>query len=748
MTLPITTNNILSLQNIQKQPSIVLAFDGIDQLLGSASILSPIRIGDDITIGDFIIGASIPIDGQITSISFDSSEGGGTSTRINYRLSPDLGVGESITSLRVALVDTQANEILALLAANEFLGRKVRVLLTPDYTDNSFPEDYITIFRGIVDDISLPPGMVVFNISHPDQKKRQTIFTSFESELDEAVDISETSIDIVSSAGLAAEGLLQRVLGPDGTYDASFSSYIRVDDEIISYTTITSNTISGGARARLGSVAATHSIEAAVKSFYRLEGNPIDLALKIMLSGWTGPFVEDVVVSNFNYISSTEIVSNAMFFEGVNVSEVYGLTEGDYVTTTGADDGANNVTLKQILEIVLVDQSSYIVIDDVTFVDDFDSNAVVAFRSKYDTLPVGFRMSPDEVDVAEHERLRDTFLSSYDYDIYIKDTIENGKDFLSKELYRPIACYSVPRKSRSSVAYLIGPLPTQRIKTLDTSNVLNANKIFKKRSIGRNFYNTVIYKYDEDALEGDFLKGYINTNATSKTQIPVGNKAFVIVSKGLRATNVAQQSSTRLLNRYAFAANYIEGVQVNMETGFNIEVADLVIVDGVSLKLNDASTGEDTSEQKLYEVISTDYDIKTGRVTLGLVDSGFQTDTRYALISPASYIKSATSGSQFVIESSFESDFGANEYLKWQEYGEIFVRVRNIDYTTAATGQIDQFSGNSVTLKASLGFTPSAGMLMELSDYGQATEQIKLMYTHITDGSANFPDGNPPYLMI
>lgn len=745
MTLEITNATRLSLQKIQKQPSIVLSFDGIDTKFGSATILTPIRIGDDgLLIGDFVIGASVELAGSIDSISFDSSGAGSTSTRINYQISPDLGVGESVTSMRVALVDTQANDILSLLAADEFLGRKVRVLLTPDWTDTAFPEDYVTIFRGIVDQIDLPPGMVVFSISHPDQKKRQTIFNSAEGTVNEALDASETTITLTD-----ASELLEQVAGPDGvTIDDDLLTYIRVDDEIIQYTGISGNDLTGCTRGALGTTAAAHDIGADFKSFYRLNGNPVDLALKIMLSGWGGAYASSVAVSHFNYISSAETVANTIYFEGVDVTEVYGLTVGDYVTTTGSAEGANNVTSKTISAITVVGVNSYITIDGVTFVDEFDSDATISFRSKYDTLADGLKMSPDEVDVEQHEYFKDLFLSGLTYDLYVKDTIDSAKEFLSKEIYKPMAAYSVPRNARSSMAFTVGPLPTQFIKTLDQSNVLNADKIYKRRGLGRNFHNTIIYKYEESALEDEFTRGYVDTNATSRTQIPVGTRSFIVETKGLRSPQAIVSAANRLLNRYAFGANYIENIKVTFATGFNLEVSDLVIIDGTSLKLNDASTGSDTSESRFYEIVSKDFDIKTGVVTLSVIDTNFNGAGRYALISPASVVKSGLSASAFVIESSYASEFGDDEYRKWEDYGEIYIRVRNDDYSVAATAQIDNFSGNVVNLQNSLGFTPSAGMLMELSDYSQATEQIKLLYGHIAPSGLDFADGATAYIMI
>lgn len=742
LTIQLTSNAKNSAAKTKKEPSIVLAFDGIDEVFGSATILSPVLIGaDGLEIGGFTIGEKVAVGDQITAISFESAGGASTETKIRYNITPDLGVAEAVSSLRVALVDTQANDILTLLANNEFLGRKVRILLSPDPADTSYPDDYITIFRGIVDDISTPPGVVAFNISHPDQKKRQTIFNSSETELDEDLNNSETSIDLVD-----ASNLLKPITGPDGTEDSAFTTYIQVNDEIIQYTGISTDTLTGCTRGALDSNAATHSTSDAVKSFYRLNDSVIDAALKIMLSGWDGPFKSGVDVTNFERIDSETSVDNAIWFDGVDLEEIYGLTTGDYVTTTGASNGANNVTDKTIDSITNTGLGTYIVINGVTFVEEEDSDATISFRSKYDTLPDGLAMSPDEVDVAEHERLDTLFLSSFSHDLYIKDTIESGKEFIAEEMYKPIACYSVPRRARSSVAYTIGPLPTQSIKTLDTSNVLNANKLTKRRSIGRNFYNTIIYKYDQSGPFDKFLKGYIDSNATSKTQIPVGNRAYIVESKGLRSDNVVQSSASRLLNRYAFGANYIDGVEVDFSTAFNLEISDLIFLDGVSLQINDATTGEDTSELKYYEIVGKEFNFKTGKTTLSLLDTNFTDANRYAFISPASKVSSGLSASSFIIENSYSYD--GNEFEKWNDYGEIYVRVRSDDYSSAATAQIDSFSGNTVTLKSGLGFTPVSGMIMELSDYGQATDQIKLLYAHISNGSADFSDGEKFYSMV
>lgn len=754
MTLPITKNTRLSLSKIKKEPVLVVQFEGISTLLGSATVFEFIHVGDSgLLIGNtWKIGGKIAIGDQLNALTF-TSDFGTTTTEINFKVDPDKGRGESVSTMLLAFLDTKDNQVLKMVAANEMLGRRVRVLLAPDPTDTIFPQDYVTVFRGIVESCDLPPGGVVFTVSHPDQKKRQTIYTTGESGLLSLITNVATSVVLKTGDG---GKFLSRVLGPDGTYDGSFLSYVQIDDEIIQYTGISGDTLTGCTRAQFGTIAAAHGIDASVSSFYRLTGNAIDLALKLMLSGWRDYFAQFVGVKGFNYVKNdgSEKIQNAVFFYGIDLKEMYGLTPGDYVTSNGSDfPGSNNFTMKKILSVTVTDEGSYIVIDGVTFVDELLPDLYLSiyayFRSQYDTLPQGMKMYPDEVDVEEHQRTKSLYMTGFNYDFYLRDTIENGKEFIEQEIYSPISAYSTPRKARSSVAYTVGPLPNTTIQTLDITNVKNADKITKKRGIGRNFYNSIIYKYDESPLEKDkFLKGSISFDATSFSTIQIGTRALNIASHGLRDGTIIENVAGRRLSRYALGAEYFENVTVLFADGYAVEPSDIVILDGTSLKIANRTTGERFSAPKYYEVISKKINIRNGDISFSLLDTQFTIESRYALISPASLIKSGTSGTQFLIDSSFDSPLGADEYLKWKQYGEITVRVRTQNYITAATAVVDYFTANTVHLKSSLGFTPSAGMVMELSNYNDATVQLKLLYGFVSNGTANFADGDPYYKMI
>lgn len=746
MSVPVTVRTQRILDGVQKRPNIVAQLDGVDEIFGAGTILRSIRIGDpDLEIGsDWAIGGKTEVDEQASLIIL-GGRNGGTDTRITQQISQDSSESSSLQTIRVAFADKDGR--LSRLVSpgveiDDIMARKMSIWF--GFQNSSFPEDYAFIFRGIVSDVQIIPGKVTMTISHPDRKKNQNVYNTYEGKLDEPLDDSETTITL-----LDAGDLLQKITGPDGNVDATFKHYIRVDDEIIEYAAVSGNDLTGCTRGALGTLAVTHEDEADVKSVYRLEGNAMDLALKFMLSGWNDYFIEEVSPTNFVRGQDSEDVANSIYFRDTDVEQLYGLTPGDFVTSAGASNGANNFTLKEILEVVLVDGGgSYIVVDGVTFVQELDTAAELSFRSKYDTLPDGLKMSPDEVDVAEHEYVQNIFLQSFDYDFQLQEPIENGREFLVKQIYRPASTLEMVRKSRASCKFQIGPLPGADIVVLDETVLQNPSQITKRRSLGKNFYNTIIYKYDPHPVETDrWRQGAIYTDATSRNRIKVGTKAFVVESMGLRDPSIIQVVAERRLRKYKYAAEYYDGVKTGLKGGLLIEPGDIVIFDGSRLKVTDLSTGARNQPPKFLEVTNKSLDLRTGEVILQLDDTNYDIDARYALISPASYISSATSGTEFQIRASFSAPFGTNEWKKWKRYEGCTVRVRNADFSNSAEATLLEVNFNFITLGSALGFTPAADDIMELCDYNQATEILKLKYGWMTDEVA-FDDGTSQYKMI
>lgn len=747
MSLTLTQTAFFKSLELRKEPQLVLEIDGVSTKYGIGTVLKYVRIGDPglLIDGSWVIGGYNSVSDQSDLITFD-----GTTSTLTQQLQPDRATGSSITSMVISLQDRD-NEITELISpgivVTDILGRKAKVWLM--FAGTAFPEDAILIHKGIIDDVVSKAGVINLNIAHPDQKKRQQVMVKADTNLNGAIDSSVTTITVDSTSNF-----LSRVLGPDGAYDSSILFYVQIDDEVIQYVGLSGTQFTSCVRGALGTTAAAHDDDASVSSFFRLQGDALTLALKLMLSGWDGYFKTGVDVTHFNFIGPIDTVANSMFFYGVDLALEYGLVSGDYLTTTGALNGANNVTLKTIDEITKTDDGTYVTINGVTFVDEANTAGTVSFRSKYDTLGagIGVKMSPDEVDVEQHEYLRRLFLSSFNLDLYVKDTV-TAKDFIEKQMYLPAACFSLPRKTRSSVGYHIGPIPGSETKILDDDNVRNASKLAMRRTINRNFYNTVVFQFDVESITDRFLSGRIVTDATSKTQIPVGNRTLAIKSDGMRATlggqSLANSAANRILNRYAFAAEFFERVEVLYGEGFTIEVGDILILDASNLKVSNTETGDRVSPAKFYEVINKSLDIKTGQVSLALTDTAYSTADRYGLMGPASLIKTIVSTSQFNIEESFgDSGFDENEYLKWDNLTLCSVRVRSPDSVARnAVRTIQNVSGNTITLSSALPFTPLAGDIMELASYSTATDQVKLLYGFMTD-AATFADGKPFYRML
>lgn len=757
MTISLTALADIANEDPSKIPNLVLQIDGDPTIYGAVLIEKFAEYGDDIFYGDsgLTYGSRIGVPGQEDIISFQK----GTTTNITQNVNIDTGIGNSIQSLQIALVDKNgvATELITPgEVIDDILGARCTVYF--GYQATAFPDDYIVLFKGNVDQVVSTAGLVTLNIIHPDNFKRANLFTKAENQLNGAInDVADPVVDDAST-------FFQPVTGPDGTIDTSILYYGVIDgSEIFSYTGISGNTFTGVTRGRLGTVATSHADGASVESFIRLTGNAIsDIALKLMLSGWEGPYVEDITVSSF-VTFGTSTISNAIFFGQLDIKDEYNIQVGDFVTITGATNGANNVTLSEVLEVVnLSDGSgSYIIVDD-SLVSEITTSAVMSIRSQYDTWGEGrgMKMRSDDVDIDQHLYVFDSFLSSFEYDFYIKDSIDDAKEFLDKQVYNPAGCFSLVRQARASVGVQSPPLPTDIIAILDDTNIKAANTIALQRSSSRNFYNGVVYKFEDQALEDKLLKIEAIISGDSKARFGenIPDKYLVIEATGMRedlsARILADNVGTRRLESYQFGAEFINGLQLQLGAGLTIEPGDVVLLDLSALQVSDIQTGTRSGDPRLWRVNKKSFDVKTGDVKLDVVDTNFDKNVRYGLVSPSSLIKSVNSQTSFVINPSFGSPFGNNEFRKWEQYIGINVVIRETDYSSTGTAiQLTGVSGNTITLSADPGITLSAGQVMEFADYtslGVAPIQatVKLIYASVTDDENDFADGGKAYRII
>lgn len=755
MAISVTDQTLINLELSEKEMILVLEIDGFSTIFTNGEAKELLRIGGGWTIGGndcdglpLAVGGFDCIDDQFSYISYE----GGTSTTIKQTLNTDRGTGESIQNLNIALVDKD-QAVTDLIApgnqVTDILGRKCKVWL--GFRNSAWKRDYNVLFRGFVDNVSSGPGLVRLTIAHPDNKKKSTVFPTFETELSSGMTVGATVANVDDETGF----LDPTYTGPDGTIDGDLIFYVRINDEIMRYEGTSSGQLTSLTRGQLGTTAASHSTGDTVSSFYRINSTAIDTALKLMHSGKDGPFVEDATITNFVDLDGGSTVANAIYFRGVNVEQEYGLTIGDYVTTTGASNGANNVTLQPIIQVTVLDggDSSYIVIGGTaSFVSETATSGVVDFRSQYDVWGpnTGAEMGSDEVDVNEHLSIKSSFLSSFFYDFYITEPIEDMKVFLGEQVYNPASAFSIPRKARASIGYHIGPLPGANIKTLNSTNVLNPDKLQISRSLSRNFFNSVLYRFNKDALDGEFDYTVVTFDATSSARIPVGNKTLIIEAEGMRTAisgvTLANQATARRLTKYKFGAESIKKIDVDLGTGYAIEIGDIIIFDLGALQVSDKNVGTRSGSTRLFQVENRTFDTRRGLVSLDIVDTNFSQDARYGLISPSSLVDSGLSTNSFSIKESFSGEFGVSEGRKWDDYIGASVVVRSSNYAISDTTVITNVSANVITVSPALAFTPSTDYIMELEDYDNQPNTVKLVYAFMRDSA--FGDGGIQYQML
>jgi len=213
----------------------------------------------------------------------------------------------------------------------------------------------------------------------------------------------------------------------------------------------------------------------------------------------------------------------------------------------------------------------------------------------------------------------------------------------------------------------------------------------------------------------------------------------------LAGDTLAATATNRRLRKYKFGAEFIKNMRINFKTGFSIEVGDIVLVDLDSLNISDIKEGGTRNGARLFQIDNKAIDFKTGQVTLNLVDTNFDKDARFGTISPSSKIKIGSSQTQFIIEESFSSVFGINEFKKWEDLIGASVRVHNSTYSVDGNAILTQLTGNTVTLDSALGFTPTTSEIMELDVYDNQPENVKLIFAFWSNGASNFADGGIPY---
>jgi hypothetical protein len=618
----------------------------------------------------------------------------GSTTNVGQKIGIDKGyTGASSFNLRIIdYNDTYSEMFTGGNTVDEILGSQARVYLTLEGLNH--PQDSLLLINGFINNIIFNNnGTIDLRVSHTLGLIRKTDFFSGNSKLKLNENETSTTLNLVDDKNYI-----------DSEVANTLELYALINNEIIRYTGLVAETdsqypaLSGVTRAQLDTVQTSHDKDSSVETRYKLIGNPLELALQLLVG--SSKYTNKLPVIASNQVTTATNINGALKVNNFDAQFTYGLSVGDNilgtingvgidVTITGF--GKNN------------DGTSYVLTD-----GNFATNATLTdslgVKSKYDVFngspDVGAKVPANKVDVVEIQNILKQFPIWPTLEIYLHSEIDYI-EFIQKELLRPFGMYLIPTE-KISIKYSQPPLSVKDAYVLNENNIINPQKIKSTRSTGNYFYNTIIYKFEETPEEeGKFLAGEVNIDADSSTLIPVGTKSYVVSSKGIREKDRmhARYASRYLLNRYSRGSE-VFNVECNFET-IKVEIGDVVRLQGC--KIYNSNTGKKNDLDRYVEVIDKKINFTKGSVNFVLLDSGLDNlKGRTGVVCPASKI--TTIGTNYIV---VQTSFGYNgtEVEKYNDFLGITYKIYNddhslseeltIDYVDTATNRI-YFNSNIV----------------------------------------------------
>jgi hypothetical protein len=725
LELSLEAEAFLSQNNISG--NIILEIDGFDFLFGSVKVTKVARYGDAITFGDgTLYGGSTEDVGSKDYVSLS-----GTTNNISQKLDQDKGGASSVTSFKIRLIDKD-DELTRIFSPGitvaDVLGREAVVYWQAQ--GSKHPVDSARLFVGVVASCAFGAGYCEVQIQHPETLKRQILLPKATTEL---------TVAMTDSATLAFADDVTGFVEPSNNNE--LETYIRINDEIMKVSNIVNNEFLISERGALNTVAQSHGIGDEIESFYKLSGGPIDLALKMMLSDPTAAQEEfaTATASRIVRVDATTSVPGAVFFDGIDVQEKFGLTVGDQAALTVGASVGNLFSYRNILSFGSNSSGSWIVVDQA-LTEEIDLSATILFKSKYNvlgTFGAGKNIKAYHVDIAQFESLQETFSAQFfSYEHYIKDDL-NLADFIASQLFYPSGLFSLPRAGRISVGISAPPIVGPKAKTINADNVTNATSLKMTRSINNAFYNAIAYKFNDDSIDDRFLSAVITQSADSTNRINIGNRVLEIECGGIRESeanrNKIEAISSRFLDRYQYGAETVE-VGVNFKTGFAIEPGDTVIFDGASLGVSDITQGNRDFLPRVFECIDKQINLRTGECKIIIQDTNLGVRARYGTWAPASLVGSGSTASNIVVKKSFGTEDFELERDKWADYILSDIRVRSDDHSTSERTTLIGLSAtrpNVLIVNPPLSFTPTENMIIEPPVYDESDARELKLYKAI-----------------
>ena len=710
---------------INKEPMIVLEIENSKYLYGTAPILVKARWDDPRIKWDNEEG--VTWDGFIekdNSKPYIMTKGSKTTKSFSSQLIVEKGGAGSIPPMEIELVDYRGEvaEDLSFNSIGDPLGNKATVWT--GLQGGSFPEDFFKLTSGYIDDIIYNAGSIVVSTILSTNLVRQSSFEQYQGETTIAIDSLVTTIPVLTS------GLL---LDSQDT----FTSYIRIDDEIMEVLSFTPTAIEVQ-RGTLGTIASAHDEETEILSNHYLAGHPIDLALKLLHSKSGNEYKDQSInISALNRVNNTTVIDGAIIVDDLDIEATLGLVPGDLIDLVGTSfDGIKVVTGFG----TLITGKSYILVND-TMGEETSLVTSLRTKSQFNVLPDGVGLDIDFVDTEAFLDVKDLYSSNFiDYDLPLLSTIENTRDWIIDNVFRPQGIYILARKAKTSCKYTAPPFSAEQIPTLNSDTTHKMGGVVMQRSTHKYLYNSILYRYNQGTLEEKFFAKNLLISADSLNRIPVGRQRLEINAIGLdnSPTNiqVIERTSVQILNRFKFGPRYIKNIRPLYSVGMTLELGDIVFFGGEDTKLVNLETGARDNPIAQYEIVGKNQDLIAGDVILTLLETGFGIDGVFGVFSPSSFLATGSDTTRILLNELWDSSQFEEERDKWTRWIGLKIRVRSEDYSydeTTTITALDPATINGLLIEE-LPSAPLEGYTVELAKYEEYTEEelelmAKLTYT-------------------
>lgn len=507
--------------------------------------------------------------------------------------------------------------------------------------------------------------------------------------------------------------------------DPTFSNYFIIDQEVIKIDSIDYNLkrIYFSLRSRFETALPKEfEPDTDVSSFYVIEGNAIELALKLMLS--KSNEIYEAECTSYGYVLDVGYVQNAIFFYRKNVKEDFSLVVGDKISVDTL------FTDRTIVSFGFTYDSSYIVVSGPDIGSNLSTSLNTTFKSKYDVMPVGAGLNSIHIDVQQYVDILSFYFSFIpNMRFFIKEPIQL-KEFLEEKIYFVSSLYSAPRKGRISIAITKPSTIGNETKVLDPTNVLNPESNSIARSLNYNYYNGIEWIYDQDAITDEGVTTNLTVSTQSIDRFKVGRRTLKIDASGLRtdldAETFIRYNSRRILDRYKFAAESLT-LKTTLGAGLDLEIADTVIFGDPNFSLTDITTGNRNFVQRIFEIVNkTQY---MDKCEFQLLETKYKADGRYGGFSPSSKIAQVISLTELNLES-IGTLTSFTEKSKWKPYFGQTIAIRSLDWTYYEECKLVGFADYNDTKAIIEGLTilPSVGFIVDAPKYNNDADFITFAF--------------------